>query len=787
MADPSTFSLDDAWSNSTTPAAAPPAPAPAFDPNTAPLDLSKARPVQRTDTPAPDVGPGFYRDAGGTLFRVTTAPAAAQSPVASAPQATPAAAAPGAFSINDAWPGPPVIPQRDPTLATVAGQGARGAVGSLDASRNVLLNTIGNPLDALNHIADITDPLANLIGAASGDPNAEARFQAEQPPSIPAALVGGMSVQSVPSATVWTPPDVTKWLAEPPQNEPERLARSVGTMAPAALMPSDLPGVIPQLASRTAAVVLPAVASESARAGVEAMGGDQDAQNLAAAVGAIGGGAASRIRIAAPSADAPPIPEPLADVAPGSARRAAAYVASRSPPVSIPQIAEAADAGKPVILAQRMGNSGTLALGSLARRPGATGDALDAYAADPQTGVIATQPARLQGDFQAATGINPAAAAGDIEGLVTSLREGPAKEAYDRALGTPENPNSAPVWNAKLAALAQRPVIQRAMAAAADSLRNAGKDPNQVGLAIDPNTGAPVQGTDLGATTQQQPTAEAWDLTKQMLGKMVERDPFGRVVRSGASGITNGNIATASTDLTSALKDAIPGYNDALAKAGDYLSLQKAFQDGQTHMATGVDSRAVTKYVSGLSPAEKTAYAGGVANKLFELADNGRLAPKTYSTPAFQAKLAAAVGPDAASKILTGARQEAAISSSLREAMPNSGPSTAKFGSEMASQDQPPEWVKHGTEFVVNSALAGPHVAATKLGMGIVGKVPQIASRPFQMSEVARDAAGRLLMSPTATPEDLAAYAEAMKNSKARLRMAPIVPQINAAQLRPQP
>lgn len=283
------------------------------------------------------------------------------------------------------------------------------------------------------------------------------------------------------------------------------------------------------------------------------------------------------------------------------------------------------------------------------------------------------------------------------------------------------------------------------------------------------------------------PTAQTWDLVKKAVSGQVERHTITGAPLPDSASPGNYGVRTAAQDLTKELRSAIPGYGDALDKGGDYLSLQKAFSDGQAHIGqTATTSRAVTKYVAGLSPAEKQAYAGGVANKLYELADNGRLKPSTYQTPAFQTKLAAAVGSEAAAKIIAGARQEGAISSSLTRMLPQTNSPTAMYKQEMEAQDSTPAWIKHGAEFVVNSAVAGPHVAGVKLGMGMAGKIPQLLAKPFQMSDEARNAAGQLLMSPTVTPEEMAAYAAAHKASKINVRFRPPIPQLSGGGQQPR-
>lgn len=713
--------------------------------------VDKAGNVPGAFSPSPNDGPYAYRDAQGTLWR----PDGTQGPndvITSrpAPTATPMAApATGAMSDADLWGDQtPAAPAPGPVPVTAEGLAKAGGSGVLTGLESM------NPEAALGQGESWGMDAADWISKhlLAGNPDAADGLLA--------------NLQAARRATLPTGPEALQaaGLYHAPQNTAEDYASTIGSMAPGVVFgPEADAGLIPQLATRAANVVVPGVTSETAGQGAKALGAPDWLQDVARLAGGVAGGVGANLRWRG-GAEAPVAPEsiaPIADTKPG--QRAVAYVASRAG--TAPAAIESAQAaGKPVILAQRLGNGGEIALGSLARQPGATGDLLNAHALDPATGVLPNQPSRLLKDFTDATGIDPAAAAGDMDTLHENLKNGVAGPAYARARATP-----GPIWNDTLAGLAQRPIIKQAMGIAAGSLRNAGKDPASVGLSIDPDTGAPVTGTDLNQTTEMQPTAEAWMLTKRYLGGLVERDPFGRVVKSGKAGIFNDDIDTASRDLTGALRDAIPGYGEALDKAGDYLSLRKAFEDGQTHAATsGTSSRAVVKYVAGLTPAEKQAYAGGFANKLFELADNGKLNPGTYKTPAFQTKLQAAVGQGPAQKIITGAQQEKAIADSLGETLPRSGPSTAKFKQEMEGQNNVPGWVQGASEFAVDSAIPGigPHVALAKQGMKLAPKIPQLVAKPFQMNEATRDAAGKLLMSPDVSPADLTDYAARLKASR---------------------
>lgn len=386
--------------------------------------------------------------------------------------------------------------------------------------------------------------------------------------------------------------------------------------------------------------------------------------------------------------------------------------------------------------AEAMGPSGVSMLATLGRRPGATGEAL----ANALVTRAAAAPSRIMDDYATAAGIQPEAAKGNIDALVDAGRTAAAplyKAALDgtTATRTPE-----------LEALMQRPIIKKAMAAAANDLRNGGEDPGAIGLHFD----------EAGNMTQRiDPTSAAWDLTKKALGQSVERDAFGnRLPDSKSPG--NFRINRASGELTAALKDAIPGYGDALKQSGDYLSLQSAFDAGQKHiLSASVTAKQVADHIADLTPAEVDAYKGGIANEIFNKAQNARLAPRILNTPAVQDKLSIALGSDKAKTFLTGVQQEIDLAKSGGRMMPGTGSITSDVLMNAGDQD------------MGANVIAGAH-AARALGHGlsgnIVGAVPSTvaALRHFApdllktggMNTEVRNALGKALMLP---PQDLAA------------------------------
>lgn len=398
--------------------------------------------------------------------------------------------------------------------------------------------------------------------------------------------------------------------------------------------------------------------------------------------------------------------------------------------------------GRGQLAAEALGPTGVSTLATLGRRPGVTGEAL--------AGILSTRaasaPQRIMDDYATAAGIHPEAARGNIDALVEAgqARAAPLfKAALDGTVAarTPE-----------LEALMARPVIRRAMAKAAEDLRNGGEDPGAVGLHFD-EAG--------NMTARVDPTSRAWDLTKKALGQSVERDAFGnRLPDSKSPG--NFRIGRASAELTGALKDAIPGYDKALKESGDYLSLQSAFNAGQKHiLSAGTTAAQVAEHIKGMTPAEIDAYRGGIANEIFNKAQNARLAPRILNTPAVQQKLEAALGAQKAQSFMEGVQQEIGLAKSGGRMMPGTGSITSDVLLNAGEQDRGAAALAgmHGLEAAGHALTGSPLSAARSTIQALRHFAPDLL-RSGTMTPEVRNELGRSLMLP---PEDLAAKLRAIQ------------------------
>lgn len=393
-------------------------------------------------------------------------------------------------------------------------------------------------------------------------------------------------------------------------------------------------------------------------------------------------------------------------------------------------------APKPVTSAEAIGPQGTSAVSALARRQGATGPAAAAQLGERASGMRG----RILDDYASAAGVIPEAAQGDIESLVQAGRA-QAKPLFDQAFATP-----GPIWNSALATLAKRPVIKKAISDASTDLLNADVHPGVLGL---------PSGLDEG---QLLPTAQAWDLIKKNLGSAVERDTFGKVVPDTVSR-GNFNINASNRALTNALRSAIPGYGAALDASGDYLTLQTAFQNGQKYILSPTfTAKQMADQVAKMSPAELNAFKGGIANQLFNKAQNAQLHPSVFSRPILRQKLQAVLGSDASDTFLNNMQAESDMARSGARMAPGTNSITSEVMNAGDEQNQNGMFAVFDALRGASHAVSGNHlsaaasIASALKRIGVIGKTTG-------MPVPVRDEAGRMLLM---RPADLVSHLQGL-------------------------
>lgn len=217
-----------------------------------------------------------------------------------------------------------------------------------------------------------------------------------------------------------------------------------------------------------------------------------------------------------------------------------------------------------------------------------------------------------------------------------------------------------------------------------------------------------------------------------------------------------------------------PRYKAARVQAGDYLSSSQAFSHGQNAILNpNMTAAQFSDSVARASPSELEAMKGGVANKLFSLAQNSKLDPKVFNRPIVQQKLTRLLGDSGATKLLSNIKTEATMAQTSGRMRPGAYSPTQELNAAMAEQDEGPGSINLAADLAGNTIKSGSFVrGALNTGMQHVVQPGLDYLKTPGMSVPVRDEAGRLLMMK---PEELAAYL----GQPGVLRRPPIASRLN--------
>lgn len=158
-----------------------------------------------------------------------------------------------------------------------------------------------------------------------------------------------------------------------------------------------------------------------------------------------------------------------------------------------------------------------------------------------------------------------------------------------------------------------------------------------------------------------------------------------------------------------------PRYKAARDQAGDYLSAVQAFDDGGKMLLNGkLTEKQFAEHIERLSPADREAFKGGIANHVFDMAQNGKLAPKAFGTPRVRSKLASVFGEEQADRLIGALSTENRMTAFARKRSPGSESPTAEYSAEFAEMDDVPAWqrelgnIAQDTERGAWATLTGP-------------------------------------------------------------------------------
>jgi hypothetical protein len=400
--------------------------------------------------------------------------------------------------------------------------------------------------------------------------------------------------------------------------------------------------------------------------------------------------------------------------------------------------------------AEAMGRTGQRQLGALARMEGQTADDLGGLITARREG----RPLTLSDEFARATGVDPDAAAGNIDALVDAGRRKAAplyEQAYADAIDlTPT-----------LQGLTQRPAVQKAMRNARTMMQNDGLDPDALGLTVSPNSGdIPIM------EVSRRPSMQLWDYVKRGLDDEIDaiRDPVTRTFKRPQEARQLSQMAA---DLRNELTSQSPAYRQALDASGDYLKADSAFKSAPKLVFDNkLSPRAFAQQVAKMTEGEREALKAGIANHALTLVNSGRMAPKTLATPGVRQKLVTVLGEDGAGNLIKSAElevQKAAFESRY-------GPAAGSVTSDMLAGGEELAQSVGGGPLNLGRMVTNPIQTLKAGGEELINRAYSAATQPGQVA--ARDAIGQRYLS---SPQELADWLEA---NKANIR-PPVFPRGN--------
>lgn len=616
--------------------------------------------------------------------------------------------------------------EKSPSFGSTLMDMARSIPGGLLQGATQAAGMFGNSIDTgANALAKITSMVSPTAGNA-----VSSAYNAAKP------YIGMVAPTS---------DDLDKNLTSPfggyyqPKTSAGNFAQTAASFAPAALGGE---ATIPErILGR---VLAPAAGSMVGGATADALGLPKSVGQVTGAMA--GGGLASGINAGARALTSTATPEDVASTYIGNLLKQ-----SGATPDSIDAAGRMNLAGnRGMTAAEAIGPSGISALGTLGRRSGSVGADLTSTLQARS----AVAPDRVLNDIADASGIDPAAAQGNFDDLLAKGQK-IASPLYKQAFAANQNVSSPAIDR-----ILSTPAGRSAMRDASNLMQNdqtlmGVRDPDLLEQARDSGTDIPWSG---GVSSGLK--LQSLDYVKRALD-----DQIGAAFRSGNK--TQGGVLVGLKNrLLSALDDAdvtasagpnstkVDGglYAQARKSAGDYLSAQQAFNDGQAHILNpSVTPQTVSNYFNNLTPVNQEAYKGGLVNKLFNTSQNGRLRTSLASVPAVQQKLATVLGPWNAHGLISNIGAEASLAKSGARMMPNTNSTTAE--SLFAGNEQ-----DHAANLSagINAAKAVGHVASGNvfgaIGNGIAAArhfVPDLLKTGGMNADARAAAASQLMMSPS--------------------------------------
>ena len=248
------------------------------------------------------------------------------------------------------------------------------------------------------------------------------------------------------------------------------------------------------------------------------------------------------------------------------------------------------------------------------------------------------------------------------------------------------------------------------------------------------------------------PTAKTWDYVKRGLDEVLEG------YRDTTTGrLPNTNEVRAVQDTLKALRSELisanPAYGQALNVSSDYLGAQDAFYRSQKmFLNPNVTEKQFAKNIGDLTGAEKSAFRAGIANQMFDSAQNGKLDPRLFKAARTREKMRLIFGEENAQSLISTLEREA--QKAAFEA--RYGPGAGSISADMLAGGEELAQSVGGGPLNLGRMMMNPGQTIKAGGEALINRLYSAATQPGQAS--ARDAIGRnYMMSPRELADYLAA------------------------------
>lgn len=424
------------------------------------------------------------------------------------------------------------------------------------------------------------------------------------------------------------------------------------------------------------------------------------AQKVGNAVAGAASETADRIRLGL-GGELPEISPQQAERASGNALSYVQGLARRSPNALASNPIEAA--GKPILAAEALGRPGITELGAIARRSGATGDALESTLRQRSEGL----GGRILDDLSRATGMTPEEVAMSIADRAKAGRAA-AAPLYNAAYSEPA------VDAPQLEALLNRPSLREAMGRASTIAAEEGRDPMELGLRTAFGPGVPKTTYQNKTVLERGPLGEPVEATRRIpiVEENVPDSYFSKkptvqtldYIKRGVDDILEGyrNPTTGKLQLDErgrAILGTLNEYRDiiapdgskyraALDAGGEPIRLEQAFNNAKKLMSNNVPLRVFDARFQALSPADRQAHVAGFVDGTLQDVQAGRLRLKDMQSPLFREKITRMLGEENASAFLTQVANEAQLARTGGRMMPGTNSPTFEYAAANQEQEE---------------------------------------------------------------------------------------------------